>query len=462
MKLFLSTIFLMVMSSPQLFSQNSLQGIWEGGITVPGGQLKIIFKIDKTSDGYSGTLDIPQQGAKDLKLDPISQNGDSVSLTFSVGQITGLFTGNFDSETEISGNYSQGGPSTPFSVKRTSETTKEPEKPANETDLVVQNGDIEIGGTLTLPEGEIKAPLLIMSSGSGAQDRNSEIFGFKIFSQIAQHLAQKGIPTFRYDDRGVGKSTGNFGNATLEDLASDVEAIIAHFQNSETNSFQNFAVLGHSQGGVVAGKVAAENGSAVKQLILMGSTAPSLSEILRYQVEFAYSTSDVDKALVEKEIDAREELMKAIAFENDIAAAKAGYTKAYTEVLNDLPEAQRNSIPDIGATVNSQTEQLAQIYSAPQTKSLLFYVPTKDLEKVTVPTLVLFGGKDTQVTITQNQAKIREALAKSETEFEIKVFDNANHLFQKAETGLANEYPFLDKKFIEGFLDNIAAWMLSN
>ena len=460
LKSILSIFILLNLFPVPLAGQNSLQGIWEGGITVPGGQLKIIFKIDKTSDGYSGTLDIPQQGAKDLKLDPISQSGDSVSLTFSVGQITGLFTGNFDSETEISGNYSQGGPSTPFSVKRTSETTQDQEKPANETELIVQNGDIKIGGTLTLPEGEIKAPLLIMSSGSGAQDRNSEIFGFKIFSQIAQHLAKKGIPSFRYADRGVGKSTGNFGNATLDDLASDVEAIISHFQNSEANNFLNFAVLGHSQGGVVAGKVATENES-VKQLILMGSTAPSLSEILRYQVEFAYSASDVDQSLVEKEIDAREELMKAIALENDLAAAKAGYSKAYTEVLNNLPDAQRNSIPDIDATVKSQTEQLTQIYSAPQTKSLLFYVPTKDLEKITVPTLVLFGGKDTQVTITQNQAKIREALVKSGTEFEIKVFDNANHLFQKANTGLANEYPFLDKNFVEGFLDYIAEWITS-
>lgn len=460
MKLFLTTFLLTLISASQIYSQNSLQGIWEGGITVPGGQLKIIFKIDKSVDGYSGTLDIPQQGAKGLNLGPISQAGDSVSLTFSIGQITGLFTGIFDSETEISGNYSQGGPTTPFSVERTSLTTVPP-KPENETDLIISNGEIQIGGTLTLPAGNVKAPLLIMSSGSGAQNRDSEVFGFKIFSDMAQRLAKEGIPSFRYDDRGVGESTGNFGNATLDDLASDVEAIMAYFQNSSKNKFHRFALLGHSQGGVVAGKVAAEN-VAVNHLILMGSTAPSLSEILRYQVEFAYATSTVEKNLVEKEINARERLMKAIAFENDIDAAKAGYTKAYTDVLNNLPEAQRNSIPDINTTVNSQTEQLAQIYSAPQTKSLLFYVPTKDLEQVTVPTLVLFGAKDTQVTITQNQAKIREALEQSGSEYTMKVFDDANHLFQKANTGLANEYPQLDKNFIDGFLEYIIKWITTN
>ncbi|MEP1307212.1 MAG: alpha/beta hydrolase [Balneola sp.] len=461
MKSLLSILVLLTFFSSKANAQNSLEGIWEGGITVPGGQLKIIFKIDKEGDSYSGTLDIPQQGAKGLRLDPITQSENSVSLSFNAGQITGTFTGNFDSETTISGDYSQGGPSTPFSVQRTSETTKEPEKPANETDLIIQNGDIKIGGTLTLPSGDFKAPLLIFSSGSGAQDRNSEAFEFKIFSIIAQSLSEKGIPSFRYDDRGVGKSTGNFGNATLDDLASDVEAIISHFKKSEKNNFRDFAVLGHSQGGVVAGKVAAEN-KDVKQLILMGSTAPSLSEILRYQVEFAYEPTPVDKSLIEKEIDAREELMKAIAFENDITAAKAGYNQAYTDILNALPEAQRNSIPDIDAMVKTQTNQLEQVYSSPQTKSLLFYVPTEDLEKVGIPTLVLFGGKDTQVTISQNQAKIRKALEKSGANYQIKVFDDANHLFQKANTGLASEYVFLDKKFVDGFLNQLSSWIIAN
>ncbi len=463
MKWLISVIGVFILFAAPAFSQNSLQGIWEGGITIPGGELKIIFKIEEDSTkGYTGTLDIPQQGARGLQLNPIVQNGDSVSLTFSAGQITGVFTGAFDSETKISGSYSQGGPSTTFAVERSAEKVQTPPKPSNETDLIIQNGEIEIGGTLTLPEGEIKAPLLIMSSGSGAQDRDSNIFDFKIFQVIAQHLAKNGIPSFRYDDRGVGKSSGNFSEAPLGDLTSDVEAIITHFQNAEENSFQNFTVLGHSQGGVVAGKVAAENPETVSQLILMGSTAPSLSEILRYQVEFAYSTSPVEKSLIEKEINAREELMQAIVQNGDIDVAKANYNKSYTDVLNALPEAQRNSIPNIDAMVTRQTEQLASLYSSPQIKSLLFYVPTDDLEKVSAPTLVLFGDKDTQVTISQNQAKIREALEESGTDYRIKIFEDANHLFQKAETGLASEYPLLQKEFVDGFLEHITSWILNN
>ncbi len=445
----------------QTNAQHSLQGIWEGGITVPGGQLKIVFNIEKTTGGYSGTLDIPQQGVKGLRFDSISEKNDSIRIVFSAGQITGTFTGVFESETKITGSYSQGGPSTTFSVERTSDINVEPEKPKNETDYIIPNGNIEIGGTLTLPDGPIKGPLLIMSSGSAAQDRDSNIYDFKIFAVIAQHLAKQGIPSFRYDDRGIGKSSGDFSKATLDDLALDVNAIITFFQNNDENRFENFAVLGHSQGGVVAGKVAAEN-DAIDQLILMGSTAPALSEILRYQVELAYANTPVEKSFVEKEIDARETLMKTIVEETDVEQAKENYAAAYANLLNELPDAQKNSIPDITGTANNQAAQLVFLYGSPQMKSLLFYVPADDLKEIDIPVLVLFGGKDIQVTVAQNQAGIQAALETSGTDYEVKIFDEANHLFQKANTGMVNEYPFLEKAFVDGFLQTISTWILNN
>lgn len=459
MKFFLSVIIILL-SVNHLNAQNSLIGKWEGGITVPGGQLKIIFHIEGEADRLTGTIDIPQQGAIGLRFESIIQKEDSTELIFAAGQIKGMFSGKFESETSISGTYSQGGGETPFSVERVEIQDSEDNQIKNETEYIIKNEDIEIGGTLTLPEGELKAPLLIMSSGSGAQDRNSEIFEFKIFQIIAQDLAKQGIPSFRYDDRGINKSSGNFGNATLSDLVSDVDAIIGFFQNNEDHNFEEFIVLGHSQGGVVAGKIATENG-AVVQLILMGSTAPSLSEILRYQVELAYENTPVERELIEAEIDARETLMKTIVDEGNVEEAELAYGKAYKSVLNGLPEAQRNSIPDIDGMVKNQMSSLIAAFSSPQMKSLLFYVPTNDLEKIKIPVLVLAGGKDTQVTISQNLEPIRKALETSGSSFEVITFPEANHLFQKAENGSVNEYPFLKKEFVDGFLDRISEWVLS-
>ncbi|MFV1883280.1 MAG: alpha/beta hydrolase family protein [Balneola sp.] len=454
-------IFTVLFSIVHVQAQNSLEGVWEGGISAPGGSLKVVFKIEQAEGGYEGTLDIPQQGAVGLKLNPISQDGDSVLIVFSAGQVQGTFSGNFESETKISGLYSQGGPSTPFSVERIASSTKDPQKPDNETDLIIPNGNIEIGGTLTIPEGEMNSPLVIMSSGSGAQDRDSNIFDFKIFAVLAQHLAEEGIASFRYDDRGIGTSSGSFPDATLDDLVSDVNAIINYFKSVADIKFEKFTALGHSQGGIVAGKIASKRGD-IEQLILMGSTAPSLSEILRYQVNLAYENTPVDKALINLEIDAREGIMKALVEESSIDEAKQKYIEAYTNVLNNLPEVQKKSIPDISSTATNQANQLVSFFGSPQAKSLLFYVPTTDLEKINVSTLVLFGRKDTQVTISQNHPKIIEALEKSGTEYEIKVFENANHLFQTANTGLVNEYPFLAKEFTDSFLETVSTWIKEN
>ncbi len=454
-------LIILMVTANQLNAQSTLVGKWEGGIMVPGGQLKIVFNIDGPTDKLFGTLDIPQQGARGLRFNSVTQKEDSVELIFSAGQVKGVFTGIIENESSISGIFSQGAGETPFKVERIQIDNSEENELENETEIVLTNRDIEIGGTLTLPKGEIKAPLLIMSSGSGAQDRDSNIFDFKIFKEIAQALAKQGIPSFRYDDRGINKSSGNFAETTLDDLVSDVDAIINYFKNSNAQNFDKFTILGHSQGGVVAGKVARENESVV-QLILMGSTAPSLSEILRYQVELAYQNSPVNKSLIEIEIVARESLMRSLVNDENIEDAKLAFEQAYIDVLNDLPDVQRKSIPDINGMAQNQVSSLVAAYSSAQMKSLLFYVPTSDLEKIEIPVLVLFGGKDTQVTISQNLEPMKEALESSGTSFEIMTFPEANHLFQKAETGAVNEYPFLAKDFVDGFLEQISSWILQN
>ncbi|GAB5409800.1 MAG: alpha/beta fold hydrolase [Balneolaceae bacterium] len=455
--LFLS---ILLITGNQLYAQKSLIGKWEGGITVPGGQLKIVFDISGDLDKLTGTLDIPQQGARGLRFESISQKKDSIELVFSAGQMRGTFSGAFENESTISGMYSQGVGETPFSVERVEVGDSKEDRATNETELIIQNGEVEIGGTLTVPKGEIKAPLLIMSSGSGAQDRDSNIFDFKMFKVIAQELSKQGIPSFRYDDRGINKSSGNFVNATLDDLVGDVEAIINFFTNDEANKFERFSVLGHSQGGVVAGKIAKKHESIV-QLILMGSTGPSLSEILTYQVEFAYKGTPVEQHLIEAEVEAREILMKAIVNEENVDEAKLKYKNAYLDILNGLPEAQRNSIPSMDAMAENQSTTLEMSFNSPQMKSLLFYVPVNDLEMINIPTLVLVGGKDTQVTISQNLEPIEKALEKSGTAYEVITFPEANHLFQKAENGNVSEYPFLKKEFIDGFLSNMSSWILN-
>lgn len=442
-------------------AQQTIAGEWKGAIIIQGQQLGVIFNIDGEPGDYSGTLDIPMQGAMGLPLTRVEQKADSAFFTFFAGQANGEFKGTFSSDSLIAGTYSQGPASFPFEIKKQSSSGEVKIVPGEGEDLIIQGDEVEIGGTLVYPEGVNNAPLVILISGSSAQNRDSNIFEFKIFAEIAEHLKAQGIASFRFDDRQVGESTGNFMNTTLDMLAGDVVSIIDYLTAMEGKSFGEVILLGHSQGGVVAGKVASEN-KDVDQLILMASTGVPLKEILRFQVKQGFGEGIHDEQDVDKEIALREEMMAAIRDGKELDSVKNEYVNHYKSMLENLSEQQKSRIPDINTFAQQQVQQLVAYYSTPQLQSLLFYDPAEDLSELEIPVLVLFGEKDTQVTEQMNRVPITNALDDAGVKYKVSVLAGGNHLFQKANTGQVSEYPMLDKRFTDSFLKTISSWITKN
>ena len=312
-----------------------------------------------------------------------------------------------------------------------------------------------------MPDDPKSPYLVIMSSGSGSQDRDETLFDFKVFEVIAQHLASQGIASFRYDDRGINESSGDFVNSTIDDLSSDVEGIMNYFSSSDEYDFNDFTLFGHSQGGLIAAKVAASN-DQVKQVILMASPTALLADIVIYQSLLSYEPYNLDSTIVFKEVEARDELMRALYNNEDVDSAVQLYKSAYANLLNSLPDGMRPGPDVFDQAVDNQAELLRINYGLPSLSSFLYYDPTEDLSKLDIPVLALYGGKDTQVTPIQNQGLMEVALFKKKEKKEVVVFEDANHLFQKANSGLVDEYSSLDKAFVDGFLEKISGWILSN
>ena len=86
-------------------------------------------------------------------------------------------------------------------------------------------------------------PVLVMVTGSGQQNRDEELFDHRPFLVIADYLAKRGIATLRYDDRGVGGSTGEVANATTRDFRGDAIAALDYVRS--TGKFGKCGVLGH-------------------------------------------------------------------------------------------------------------------------------------------------------------------------------------------------------------------------
>ena len=101
-------------------SQATPAGTWSGAIEVPGQRLEVRVTLRKAANGWQGTIDIPAQGAKALALEAFTVEGAKV--TFRIGGVGGnpTFHGELSADGKaITGEFSQGGGSFPFSLGAT-------------------------------------------------------------------------------------------------------------------------------------------------------------------------------------------------------------------------------------------------------------------------------------------------------------------------------------------------------
>ena len=228
---------LVLLSFTLLSAQSRAEGLtgpWEGTLTLLGGGLKIIVHLEEGDAGLTGTIDIPQQKAFGRPLTNLRREGEKLHFELAAGPGLALFDGVLRERT-LQGTFLQAGVKGTFRLLRGEEASVEKmavaePSPYREEEVSLLNQGIRLAGTLTLPQGKGPFPGVIMITGSGAQNRDEEILGFKPFRVIADHLARKGIAVLRCDDRGVGGSGGSTAASTTRDFASDVLAQAAYMR----------------------------------------------------------------------------------------------------------------------------------------------------------------------------------------------------------------------------------------
>ena len=109
-----------------------------------------------------------------------------------------------------------------------------------------------LAGTLTIPEGAGPFPAAVLITGSGAQDRDETLLGHKPFAVLADHLTRRGVAVLRFDNRGVGGSTGDFASSTSADFATDASAAVSFLRTRVDIDRDAVGLVGHSEGGMVA------------------------------------------------------------------------------------------------------------------------------------------------------------------------------------------------------------------
>jgi len=465
-----SSVCMIGFAQQQDTSEISIEGIWEGKLKAPGIELTIVFKISENPDGtLTATMDSPDQGATGIPVEEVIFKNNTLRL--EVKSAGGVFEGKVSEDfLVIEGEWKQSGQTLPLTLKRVDKAVEiirpqEPKKPYPyiEEEIVYENKEagIKLAGTLTLPSKECPFPVVLLITGSGPQDRNETIYNHRPFLVLADYLTRRGVAVLRADDRGVGKSTGDFSQATSEDFASDVLAGIEYLKTRKEINPKQIGLIGHSEGGLIAPMVAVKSPD-VAFIVLMAGTGLTGEEILYLQGALIAKAMEASEEDIAKNRRFNEKIFSVIKEEKDKKIAEERLHQMFMEDWEKISEEEKNRIGDIGDPEEYLKAQLQSLLS-PWLKFFLTYDPKPTLMKVKCLVLAINGEKDLQVPPRENLTVIEEALKSGgNQDYTIKELPDLNHLFQTAQTGLPSEYAKIEETISPIALKIITDWILEH
>lgn len=454
-------------------------GDWRGVLQAGPQELPILFHITSGEQGLAATMDSPAQGAFGIVMDAVDVAGDTVTLALRAAQAS--YRGVLQPDGTIDGTWTQGPASLELNLERvepgsaepgdtlpvipdpaTRPQTPRPPFPYEAENVRIPNPEagIELAGTLTVPRGGGPFPAVVLVSGSGPQDRDETLLGHKPFAVLADHLTRSGIAVLRYDDRGVGRSGGDFASATSVELASDAEAAVAWLGTRPEVDAARRGIVGHSEGGLIAPMVAARS-DEVAFVVLLAGPGMEGAEVILDQSRRIAEAEGLPRERVERSLEANRAVFAILLEEQDPEVARDRIRAVLEGVVAEMSPEERAAEGLTDAGVDGWVQgQIAQLES-PWLRFFLTYDPVPALEATRVPVLALNGELDLQVPYEANLAAIREALERGgNPDVTVESLPGLNHLFQTAETGAPSEYSRIDETMAPAVLRRVGEWIL--
>jgi hypothetical protein len=255
-----------------------------------------------------------------------------------------------------------------------------------ETSIQCEAG--EVFGTLLLPDTNAQLPIALIISGSGPTDRDGNQPNIKnnCLRYLAEELSSRGICSLRYDKRGIGKSKFGVRESDLrfDDYIKDAQKWIEKLKQDPR--FSQIIVIGHSEGSLIGIKAAFD----------------SKADML---VSIAGFSQPADKIILEQ--------------------IKGLPSDLYDETKMILDSLRNGKIVE---NVNPSLAMLFRQSVQPYIISWIKYDPSKEIQKLKIPVLIVQGTADIQVG--DNNAL---ELVSSNNNAELKIIENMNHVLKVSE-----------------------------
>jgi uncharacterized protein len=313
-----------------------------------------------------------------------------------------------------------------------------PPFPYRSENVAYRNGEVDLAGTLTLPQGPGPFTALLLVTGSGPQDRDETVAGHKPFLVLADALTRAGYAVLRMDDRGVGGSSGDLAGTDYDKLAGDIVAGVGYLRSRP--DVVRVGLLGHSEGGYLV-PLAAQRSADVAFVVSMAGPAVPGDQVLELQERLLLGAAGLPPDQVEAQVAAVRELVGLVRAE-DYTGARAPARRVL--VGEGVPPDQ----------IDARLTYLTSRYF----RALAVHDPAHSLDALAVPVLAFYGGKDLQVPADQSVPVLRARLADN-PDVTIKTFPGLNHLMQPATSGAPTEYATIETTLAPEVLDLIIRWL---
>lgn len=258
-----------------------------------------------------------------------------------------------------------------------------------EQEISLTHGQDTLFGTLTLPSSyDRQTPISLIIAGSGPTDRdgNNPIMTNNSLQMLARKLAENNIASLRFDKRGIGKSSAAM--VSEEELRFETYVQDASLWIDKIDSDYELgalSIIGHSEGSLI-GMLAAQQ-VTVSKFISLAGPAQSGDKIIREQLKDQH----------------------------------ASIKNPSYQILDSLSQ---------GYTVSNVPTMLYSLFRPsvqPYLISWFAYVPQHEISKLSIPTLIMQGTTDFQISVAEAQV-----LAKASPQSQLIIVEGMNHILKIA------------------------------
>ena len=420
-------------------------GDWSGVLRSGGSVLRLNLHLKQGPDGrMQGYLVSLDQGEANMVFDRVEATDDTLHL--EAGKQGVVYDGRWNGRRGVwEGQWRQGPQRLSLTLRPGSIDTPveapRPQRPNapfpyREAQVTFQSAGARLAGTLTFPPGPGPFPAVILIAGSGRHTRDDRLFDHQPFLVLADALTRRGIAVLRYDKRGSGESFGDYDAATTQDFAADVEAAAAFLRSRPDIDPAKVGLLGHSEGGLIAPMVAAEDPRIAVLVLLAPPAAPGEAVLLE-----------------------QHRLIRLARGQSPATARSSGRAQRqlYDLVLSGADAGQIRAAGTGPAGLDPGDAALLE--ALPWMRFFLAYDPAPALKTLRIPVLAMIGSKDLQVPPAQNLPPLKAALADDPRAVVIEE-PGLNHFFQTAGSGLPEEYGQIEETFSPKALQTLGDWIV--